>query len=71
MRSPIAYVELVTADVPGEPLLKDRSWMLSGASSYYDLRGYFFLAPHLKKDASLGTLFEKVLPKDGSHSAPC
>jgi hypothetical protein len=67
MRSPITFVELVTADVPGEPLLKERSWMLSGASSYYDLRGYFFLAPHLKKDASLGTLFEKLLPRDGSH----
>lgn len=66
MRSPITYVELVTADVPGEPLLKDHSWILSGASSYYDLRGYFFLVPHLKKDPSLGTLFENVLPKDGS-----
>lgn len=67
MRSPITYVELVTADVPGEPLLKDHSWILSGASSYYDLRGYFFLAPHRKKDPSLGTLFEKVLPKNGSQ----
>lgn len=43
-------------DVPGEPLLKDHSWMLSGAPSYFDLWGYFFLAPHLKEDASLGIL---------------
>ena len=67
MRSPITYVKLVTADVPGEPLLNDHSWSMSGASSYYDLQGYFFLAPNLKKDSSLGTLFEKVLPKDGSQ----
>ena len=67
MRMPITLIELVTADVPGEPLLEDHSWMLSTASSYFDLRGYFFLAPHLRKDASLGTLFENVLPKDGSH----
>src|SRR5262249_30416963 len=26
---------------------------------------YFFLAPHLKKDASLGSFFENVRPKDG------
>lgn len=65
MRSPITYVELVTADVPGEPTLTNNSTILSGVSSYYDLRGYFFLAPNLKKDSSLGTLFEKVLPKDG------
>jgi hypothetical protein len=67
MRYPITFVGLATPDVPGEPLLKDHSWMLSGASSHFDLRGYFFLAPHLKKDASLGTLFENVLPKDGNQ----
>ncbi len=39
MRLPITFVQLVTADVPSEPLLKEQSWMLSGASSYYDLRG--------------------------------
>lgn len=67
MRLPITRIELFTPDVPGEPLLKDRSWLISGVSSHYDLQGYAFLAPHLKKDASLGTLFEKVLPKDGSY----
>ncbi len=67
MRSPIIYVELVTTDAPGEPLLKDHSWILSTASSYYDLRGYFFLAPNHKKAPSLGTHFENVLPKDGSQ----
>jgi hypothetical protein len=56
MRFPITFIELATPDVPGEPLLKDHSWMLLGASSHFDLRGYFFLAPHLKKDASLGRL---------------
>jgi hypothetical protein len=60
MPYPIIFVELATPDVPGEPLVKDRSWMLSGASSY------FFLAPHMKKDASLGSLFDNVHPKDGN-----
>jgi hypothetical protein len=41
--------------------------MLSTASSYYDFRGYFFLAPHLKKDASLGVLFQNIHPKDGNQ----
>jgi hypothetical protein len=67
MRYPITFVELATPDVPGEPHLNDYSWMLSGASSYFDLRGYFFLAPHLKKDASLGTLFENVRPKNSDQ----
>lgn len=64
MRTPITFVELATAGVPDEPLLKDKSWILSGVSSYFDLRGYFFLEPHLRKDASLGVLFENVTPTD-------
>lgn len=67
MRSPIIYVELATPDVPEESTIEDHSWMLSCASGYYDLRGYYFAAPGVQKHAKLGTLFEDVAPKDGCH----
>jgi hypothetical protein len=66
-RSRATLVELVLPNLPVEPLLADRSWILSGASSHHDLRGYFFLAPGLQKDASLGVLFEHVPPRDGNQ----
>jgi hypothetical protein len=67
MRTPITLIKLTTPDVPDESLLDAQSWILSGMASFFDLRGYFFLAPHLKKDASLGVLFEEIRPdNDGS-----
>ncbi|MFZ4079762.1 MAG: hypothetical protein ACOYKN_00950 [Pirellula sp.] len=65
-RTPISKVQLVTPEVASEPLLAEKSWMLSGVSSHYDLRGYFMLAHGLTKDASLGVLFANVpTPEDG------
>ena len=65
-RTPITYVELAIPELASEPLLAEKSWMLSGVSSYYDLHGYFMLAPGLTKDTSLGVLFSDVrTPKDG------
>ena len=65
-RTPITYVQLATPELASEPLLAEKSWMLSGVSSHYDLRGYFVLTHGLTKDASLGVLFSDVpTPEDG------
>jgi hypothetical protein len=65
-RTPITYVQLATPELASEPLLAEKSWMLSGVSSHYDLRGYFMLAHGLTKDASLRVLFSDVpTPEDG------
>lgn len=64
-RTPVSYVQLLTPELASEPLLVEKSWMLSGVSSYYDLRGYFMMAHGLTKDASLGVHFSDVpTPED-------
>jgi len=66
MRTPIILVELATPELLSEPLLAEKSWILSGVSTHYDLRGHVMVAPGAKKGASLGVLFSNVpTPADG------
>jgi hypothetical protein len=60
-------VQLAVSDVPKEPFPSEESWMFAGVSTHRDLRCHVFIEPHLTKDASLGTHFEKVFPKNGNQ----
>jgi hypothetical protein len=66
VRHPITRVEFAIAELVSEPLLAEKSWILSGLSTHYDLLGYAMLSPEMRKDASLGVLFSDVpTPDDG------
>ena len=69
MPSPIALVSLITADVPPAPGLGADSWLLAGAATFYDLKGYMFLADGLRRGPDLGPLFANVPPDpDGGYT---
>jgi len=62
MGSPLLYIRLVVPPEQEPTLTPDRSWLLSGVSTYREYEIYGFGAPGIKKDPSLGEIFNHLKP---------
>ena len=67
MAKPILYVRLVVPPEQPETITPDRSWLLSGVSTYREYEMYAFGAPKIKKDPSLGEIFGHLKPDENGE----
>lgn len=68
MKAPLIYLKLVYPEKPKESLLTpEKTWLLSGLSTYKDYSIFGFLAPIHRKAPELGKIFNNINPKkDGN-----